>query len=233
MHDARRVDGLQPCEHLHHDGQRLRGRHAARPRQAFAERLALQELHREEGQPSRATRGRLVVNAELEDAADVVVRYFAGQLHLGLQTDEHALVVESREHDRLEGHHLVEQSVACLVHLAHAPSGHQANDLVAFDHAFTGREGAHLPRRSGPVGRDGGIRRSGESRNDSSTLGTRIEVSLRARQRLRRQAPGSERDHLVFAQARRIGGIRSGRFHGGEAPLRSGRSLVSKIDRVT
>ena len=111
--------------------QRVGGREPALALEPLRQRLAVQQLHRDErGRPASPAAG-LDVLEQVEDAADVRVGDLAGELHLAQEALRRPLVAGDLGADRLERDALAERQVLGLVELAHAAAGDEAHDAEA------------------------------------------------------------------------------------------------------
>ena len=145
---ARAVGGADRRRHRPHDRQRRRRRERALVAQALREADAGDQLHGDEQDARTGALGAAVVNAEVEDAADVGVGDPAGQIHLLFQAARGQRVVGDRRGDRLDRDVRAQHLVLGLVHLAHAAAGDEANDAVPPGQLVAGREpGDHRVRR--------------------------------------------------------------------------------------
>ncbi len=96
--------------------------------QPGGERLALEQLH---GEEDHRPAGREVVEADVEDAADVGVGDPARQVDLTLEALDRAGLAGVLRVDGLESQPLAQLEVLGLVDLAHAAAGDEADDPVA------------------------------------------------------------------------------------------------------
>jgi hypothetical protein len=167
---VRRVEG---GGHLRHQRGRLGVSDAADAHEARRQRLALEELHGEEGDVVAPV--ARPVQPDVEDAADVGVGHLARELDLALEALEH-LGIEGGDvvADGLEGHPLPEQEVLGLVDLAHPTLAEHAQDLVALgDEVAAGeplRDAGRPRAREAPAGVTGSARPCVASSAASLTL---------------------------------------------------------------
>jgi len=123
--DARGVGRIQSGGHLPQQRQHLRWRHSAFALQPLEQRLAVQEFHGEEVQ--RLAGGRLR-RVQVINAADVGVAGLSGQEHLAAKALQGRAVVREMRKDGLQRNVGMQHLVLCLVHLAHAARGDEAEN---------------------------------------------------------------------------------------------------------
>ena len=132
VHDTDLVGGVERVGHLHDERQRFLREHAPRA-QPLGQRLAGQELHRDERDRGRghAVHRRRAVHEEVEDPADVRVRHLPRQERFTLEAGDGPLVLGDLGPDRLQRQVLVQLEIFGLVDLAHAAARHEADDAEA------------------------------------------------------------------------------------------------------
>ena len=189
----------QRRRHLAHERQRFGRRHRAAP-DALRQRLAVEQLHRQEGD-ALAARTIAVPRSKARQTLACVTRRASGTSRLS-----RAIALSSSastERDRLERHALAELEVVGLVDLAHAALRDEADDAVAVGHEHAGAEGGAARLHRLP---DDGAERRGHRRQPQPAGVAAIEVRLHRRER-GAQATFVERDHFVDRQAlpRRVG----------------------------
>ena len=149
VNDSGAVRGMQPigqlCRHL----KRLGPRQRSAP-DSGQQRLAFEQLHREEEQrrpldlglvPVRAeSRRHLRMHADFVDAADVGMGDFAGKVDLVFEPLDERGVPGEVGAQRLERHLLLDDQVVGLVHLAHAAAPDQPRNEVSPAHDVAGGE---------------------------------------------------------------------------------------------
>jgi hypothetical protein len=99
-----------------------------------SKRFAMQQLHRQESEvdvlgPLLEAILFLMV-PDIEDSADIWVRYFSGELDLADESLSCAPVRGNFRQDSLQRNVFVESRVVRLVDLAHTAAPNEANDLV-------------------------------------------------------------------------------------------------------
>ena len=117
-----------------------------------------------------------MVDAELEDAADIDVGHFAGQAHLIGQTLDRPLVVQRRCQQRLQRHALTDHGVEGFVHLAHPAAGNEPPDLVTTKQVLAVRQRAE----GGAAGWCSVVRRSRCFRQHQPAAVAVVDVRLQA-----------------------------------------------------
>ncbi len=120
--DAGAVSGVEPRAKGTRDLDDHRHRKGPLAGDPGRERLALDELHREEL--------LALALADVEGARDVAVGHAPGELHLLAEPVEHPRLVEHLLAQQLEGDHLVELRVPRAVDGAHPTRADEADDLV-------------------------------------------------------------------------------------------------------
>ena len=138
MDDALGVRRGEPVEHLAKDPQRLIGGQAAVAREERAQRLPLEQLHRQEHPRRRPA----AVLEQLVHAADVAVRDASSELDLALEAGERLLARHEAGGDGLDGDVHGELTVARRPHLTHAPAAGAPQQLEAFAEDVAGLERA-------------------------------------------------------------------------------------------
>ena len=121
VHDAAGVRGGEPGRDLRGDLERLARRQRAAD-QALAQRLAVEQLHRGEGD--------LAVLAEIEDRQDVRMRERRDRLGLALEARQRVGVGGEMRRQDLDRHLAVELGVAGAEDLAHPALAELGDDLV-------------------------------------------------------------------------------------------------------
>ena len=191
--------GRQAGGHLADDRQDLRRREPSIPPELVGQRLAVQQLHREEHDlvARLSARSRVSVAEDVVDAADVRVRHLSRQVHLALEPHDRALVVGDVRQDGLERDPLVQLEILGLVELAHAAFREVADDAEAEGDDVAG------PKDGGP--RRPGVDRCGGSPRPRAGMrrGRRPCLDLATEQALDREMRIDARDHLL-----RLDGLR-------------------------
>ena len=90
VHDPHAVRGREAIRHLTNDRQDLRRRRPSVPPELVGQRLAAQQLHRENHDLAGrlVTRSRVAVPEDVVDATDVRVRHLSRQVHLALEQQD-------------------------------------------------------------------------------------------------------------------------------------------------
>ena len=133
VHDPDAVRGREAIRHLTNDRQDLRRGEPSVPPELVGQRLAVQQLHRENhdlaGRP--VARSRVSVPEDIVDSTDVRVRHLSRQVHLALEQQDRALVSGDVRQDGLERDPLAQFEILRLVELAHAAFRKVADDAEA------------------------------------------------------------------------------------------------------
>ena len=158
VHEPGRVDRLEPGEELRGDVARLGERQGAARLQGFAERRAVDVLHRQQ------LLSALVY--QIEDAAHVRREHLSGGTDLASQQVAGALVPRVAGTHRLQRHVHPQLQIEGAVHLAHAAAAEQLANLVPVTEKASG-SGAVPRRRVGRVVPAGGF----EERQAQQALG--------------------------------------------------------------
>ncbi|MDQ3035891.1 MAG: class I SAM-dependent methyltransferase, partial [Myxococcota bacterium] len=146
MHDAALVRGRERGEHLHRDALHAPLGHPPLPLEQRAERLALEQVHHEEGAP--------VLDAEVGDLRDVRMRQRRGELRLALEARDDLGVLRDLRTQHLDRDGSAERLLHACVHGAHPAHPEEPTDAVAterraFEELFHRRSVTGIaPRRS-------------------------------------------------------------------------------------
>ena len=133
VHDPNAVRGRQAGGHLTNDRQDLRRGEPSVPPELVGQRLAVQQLHRENHDLAgrSVTRSRVSMPEDIVDTTDVRVRHLSRQVHLALEQQDRTLVSGDVRQDGLERDPLAQFKILRLVELAHAAFRKVADDAEA------------------------------------------------------------------------------------------------------
>ena len=124
MHEAHGVDGGQTCEHLRREGAELADRERTTNAKQIPGALALEVLHRKEGDLARS-------RVEVDDSHDMWARDACEGLGLTEKAGTKLGVLAILFTEDLDGHAVTEVDSPGFVDLAHSARAELLQDLVA------------------------------------------------------------------------------------------------------